>query len=161
VRIHSHRVKRTVPYDDLRKGRFNEPGRAYFVTSVLAEREKRYFSDFVCARCLVAEMRALTESRAVTSLAWVVMPDHIHWLFQLDGSLSLSSVLKTFKARSAHRVNAHLRRQGPLWQKAFHDHAIRQEEDVRQIARYIVANPVRAGLVERVGDYPHWDAAWL
>ncbi|MFB1510307.1 MAG: transposase [Thiocapsa sp. C3-sup] len=106
-------------------------------------------------------MRALTEYRAVMSLAWVVMPDHIHWLLQLDDSLSLPSVLKAFKARSAHRVNAYLRRQGPLWQKAFHDHAIRQEEDIRQIARYIVANRVRAGLVERVGDYPHWDAAWL
>jgi putative transposase len=29
------------------------------------------------------------------------------------------------------------------------------------IARYIVANPLRAGLVERLGDYPHWDAVWL
>ncbi|WP_374239357.1 transposase [Thiocapsa sp. C2-2m] len=53
-------------------------------------------------------MRALTEYRAVTSLAWVVMPDHIHWLLQLDDSLSLPSVLKAFKARSAHRVNANL-----------------------------------------------------
>ncbi|MFV3290267.1 transposase, partial [Pseudomonas sp. NY11955] len=29
------------------------------------------------------------------------------------------------------------------------------------VARYIVANPIRAGLVSRVGDYPHWDAVWL
>jgi len=29
------------------------------------------------------------------------------------------------------------------------------------MARYIVMNPKRAGLVERVGDYPHWDAIWL
>jgi len=29
------------------------------------------------------------------------------------------------------------------------------------IARYIVANPLRAGLVSRVGDYPLWDACWL
>jgi hypothetical protein len=35
------------------------------------------------------------------------------------------------------------------------------EEDLAQIARYVVLNPVRAGLVRRVGDYPHWDAAWL
>jgi hypothetical protein len=29
------------------------------------------------------------------------------------------------------------------------------------LARYVVANPVRAGLVQRVGQYPHWDAIWL
>ena len=32
---------------------------------------------------------------------------------------------------------------------------------LRDVARYIVANPLRAGLVERVGDYPYWDAVWL
>jgi hypothetical protein len=35
-----------MPYDDLRKGRYSEQQRAYFVTTVLAERERRYFADF-------------------------------------------------------------------------------------------------------------------
>lgn len=48
-----------------------------------------------------------------------------------------------------------------LWQKGFHDHAIRKEENIQQLARYIVANPLRAGLVEKIGDYPLWDAIWL
>jgi len=38
---------------------------------------------------------------------------------------------------------------------------MRKEEDLQALARYIVANPLRAGLVKRVGDYPHWDAMWL
>ncbi len=29
------------------------------------------------------------------------------------------------------------------------------------IARYIIANPLHAGLVKQVGDYPFWDAVWL
>lgn len=29
------------------------------------------------------------------------------------------------------------------------------------VARYIIANPIRAKLVRRVGDYPYWNAAWL
>jgi hypothetical protein len=48
-----------------------------------------------------------------------------------------------------------------LWQRAFYDHALRKDEDVRQIARYIIANPLRRGLVKDVGDYLLWDAAWL
>lgn len=150
-----------MPYDNLRKGRFSEQGRAYFITTILAEREKRYFSDFFCARFIATEMSTLHNSNAVNSLAWVVMPDHVHWLFQLGEIVSLSSAIKRFKAHSAHRVNNYLNRQGPLWQKAFYDHAVRNGEDVRQIARYIIANPLRAGLVENIGDYPHWDTIWL
>lgn len=159
MRIYSH--KDAMPYVDLTKGRYSENGRAYFITTVLAERERRYFDDFYCARLVVDEMRRLHERSAVDSLAWVVMPDHVHWLFQLGEAETLSSLIKGFKARSAHRVNRHLMRQGALWQKAFYDHALRKEEDVRDVARYIIANPLRAGLVEHIGDYPLWDAVWL
>ena len=148
-------------YDNLRKGRYSEGRRAYFITAVLAERENRFFSDLYCARRVVAEMRALHDDRSVNSLAWVIMPDHVHWLFQLGERLDLSAAVKRFKARSAHRVNAYLDRRGPLWQKAFYDRGIRDNEDIRGIARYIVANPLRAGLVETIGDYPLWDATWL
>ena len=106
-------------------------------------------------------MRALHDDEAVCSLAWVVMPDHVHWLFQLGEYMDLSAAIKRFKARSARRVNDYLHRQGALWQKSFYDHALRKDEDVQGVARYIVANPLRAGLVEHVGDYPLWDAIWL
>lgn len=48
-----------------------------------------------------------------------------------------------------------------VWQRGFHDRALRQEEDLIATARYVVANPLRAGLVDRIGDYPWWDAVWL
>jgi len=38
---------------------------------------------------------------------------------------------------------------------------LRNDEDLLDVARYVVANPVRAGLVPRVGDYPFWNAVWL
>ena len=83
------------------------------------------------------------------------MPDHLHWLMQLGETSPLSRVVHQVKSVSAHRLGR------PLWQAGFHDHVLRREEDVRQIARYIVSNPVRAGLVDRVGDWPHWDVVWL
>ncbi|MEW2970339.1 transposase, partial [Pseudomonas aeruginosa] len=39
--------------------------------------------------------------------------------------------------------------------------ALRKDEDVRVAARYIIANPIRAGLVRKAGEYPHWDCVWL
>ena len=44
--------------------------------------------------------------------------------------------------------------------KGYYDHALRKEENVQNIARYIVANPLRADLVKNVGDYPYWYAKW-
>ena len=49
----------------------------------------------------------------------------------------------------------------PIWQAGYYDHALRIEEDIQTVARYIVANPIRAGLVQKIADYPHWDAVWL
>lgn len=148
-------------YSELLKGRHSESGRIYFVTTVLARRDQPLFYDLTCAREVIHEMRRLHDQSLVSSLAWVVMPDHLHWLFQQGDAESLGVVMKKLKARSAQSINTCLKRTGPVWQKAYFDRAIRKEEDLRKIARYIIANPLRAGLVSSVKDYPHWDAAWL
>jgi REP element-mobilizing transposase RayT len=74
---------------------------------------------------------------------------------------TLPALMLSTKSYSARAVNAALNRRGPLWQRGFHDRAVRREEDLQAVARYIVANPLRAGLVRRVHDYPLWDAKWL
>jgi len=65
------------------------------------------------------------------------------------------------KGRSAHYINQRLKRHGQVWQKTYHDHALRKDEDVLKAARYIVANPLRKGLVDKIGNYPLWDAIWV
>jgi putative transposase len=150
-----------MPYDDLRKGRNSEPLRIYFVTTVLACRSEACFSDFQCARIAVSGIRDAHEAETADALAWVIMPDYVHWLFQLREDSSLSVVVKRYKAVTAQRINRLLGRKGSLWQRTFFDHAVRRDEDIQDIARYIVMNPLRAGLVERISEYPHWDAKWL
>jgi len=147
-------------YQNLQKGRSSESGRAYFITTVTQQRSP-LFTDLYCARIVINNMKYLDEIGWVKSLSWVVMPDHIHWLFQLGDINDLSVVIKHLKARIAKELNKKLNRSGGVWQKAFYDRAIRDNEDLQQLARYIVANPLRAGLVENIEDYPHWDALWL
>jgi len=88
------------------------------------------------------------------------MPDHVHWMFALE-ELTLGEVMRRFKTYSAHAVNRVHGNTGAIWQAGFHDHALRHEEDLRAVARYVVGNPVRSGLCRRVGDYPFWDAVWI
>ncbi|MDE2309671.1 MAG: transposase, partial [Betaproteobacteria bacterium] len=105
------------------------------------------------------------EDRAVLGdaamLAWVLMPDHAHWLIELSEHDVLSAVVNRIKSASARHANRVLERKGVLWSAAFHDHALRAEDDLLDTARYVVANPLRAGLVKNLGDYPFWNAIWL
>jgi REP element-mobilizing transposase RayT len=149
-----------MPYSELRKGRHSEPGHYYLITPTTADREP-WFEQLETASSVVAEMKRLHDESAVQSLAWVLMPYHLHWLFVLGERLTLAQVLNALKGRSARSINRHLCRTGPIWQSAYHDHALRSDENLRAVARYIVANPLRAGLVTKLGGYPHWDAAWL
>jgi REP element-mobilizing transposase RayT len=111
-------------------------------------------------RLLVHQLRDAQTQGLVKSLAWVVMPDHFHWLVELRNS-ALEDLALRVKSHTARNVNKALGRSGKFWQRGFHDRAIRYEEDLQSVARYIVANPVRAGLVRRVQDYPLWDALWV
>ena len=147
-------------YQDALAGRVSLPQQIYHITVCTHQREP-LFSHFQTGRLIAHEFKYVQETQSANSLAWVVMPDHVHWLMQLEETTSLAKVLKRFKGRSTHAVNHHLQRAGPLWQKGFHEHAVRQEEDLKQIARYIIANPLRASLVTKIGDYPLWDAIWL
>ena len=143
----------------LRSGRVSEANRAYLLTTVIYQRHPT-FQDWPLARLLIAEMRRLHDQQLVHSLAWVVMPDHLHWLVQLR-EMPLSKLVLQLKSRSAIAINKARNASDRVWQKGFHDHALRKEEELTTTARYIVANPLRAGLVKHIGDYPHWDAIWL
>ena len=89
------------------------------------------------------------------------MPDHLHWLFQLNENCTLSDTMKCLKARSARSINQYLNTEGQIWQRSYYDRGLRDGEDIKALSRYIVANPLRAGLVENIGEYSHWDAVWL
>jgi hypothetical protein len=43
-----------------------------------------------------------------------------------------------------------------LWQKGYYEHVLRDEEKTEVVVFYIIANPIRKGLVEKVMDYPFW-----
>ena len=122
---------------------------------------RAWFGDFLVA-CEAARAfhRPAVLGDAVL-LAWVLMPDHVHWLLQMGRGMPMEQVVARMKSASCVQANRVLARAGSLWQPAFHDRALRREDDLRSVARYNMANPLRAGLVRRVGDYPFWDCVWL
>jgi len=144
----------------LRKGRYTEPHRPYILTAVTYKR-KPFFSDLRNARTVIHAMRFLHHERRVASMAFVVMPDHFHWLITPYPGYSLASLMHSLKSWTANQLSRRYAISTPVWQPAYHDRALRQDEDIQKVARYIIANPLRAGLVHKIGHYPHWDAIWL
>ncbi|WP_252088391.1 transposase [Pseudomonas sp. MWU13-3659] len=143
----------------LRRGRYSETGRPYLLTTITRNRIP-LFTDLLLARTVIQQLRSSEQEGACQSLAWVLMPDHLHWLVELRKG-SLSSLMRAFKSRSScvlFRAGAVRQR---IWQPGFHDRALRKDDDIKAAARYIIGNPIRAGLVKRVGEYSHWDCVWL
>ncbi|MEH6579432.1 MAG: transposase [Amphritea sp.] len=147
-------------YDALRKGRVSLPGYGYFITTVTDQRSPLFF-DLALARITIREMRKIHNDGHLSSLAWVLMPDHLHWLIQLGDTENLSQVVGRFKANSARALNRARGCNYAVWQRGYYDRALRPNESELETARYIVANPLRAKLVEDIGQYPHWDAIWV
>ncbi len=145
---------------DLRKGRHNEPNRIYLLTTKTWQGEL-LFNEWSVSRIVIHALRNQVETNQVESLAFVVMPDHLHWLIVLQGNTTLATLMRSVKGCSSRRINQLRGKSQPVWQDGYHDHAVREDEELVHIARYIVANPLRAGLVKRIGDYPFWDAKWL
>ena len=144
----------------LRKGRFTEVYRPYLLTTATKDR-RPLFADVYVARSVILAMRYLHIMNKVESQAYVVMPDHIHWLCIPPQNATLSAIMHSLKSWTANELKSHHNIQGQIWQTAFHDRAVREGEDIRSVARYIISNPLRAGLANNIGDYPHWDAVWL
>ncbi len=142
-----------------RVGRYSEHNRIYHVVTKTQGNEP-LLEPFSSARIVIDMLRQQQDQNYATSLAFVVMPDHLHWLMQLTGERDLSVCVNAVKSGSTRRINASTCRSGKLWQKGFYDHALRADEDIPAIARYIIANPVRAGIVKSVWEFSHWDAIW-
>lgn len=144
----------------LRRARASIPGQIYLVTFTTHQRQD-IFRDREHATCLAKCLHGLSLWQDTQLIAWVLMPDHMHLLVRISGKDSLQAMVQKVKSNTAREIKSFDLGIGQVWANAFHDRALRRDEDIRDAARYVVLNPVRAGLVRRVGDYPYWDAMFL
>jgi REP element-mobilizing transposase RayT len=100
-------------------------------------------------------------ARTAHILAFCVMPDHVHVLLSLRSEeRTLSRWVGDVKRWVSRQAGNDGIRVG--WQKGFFERVLRTQEDLLATARYIVANPVRAGIVASPSYYPwcgsfEWD----
>ena len=145
---------------ELRRGRVSQADAIYSITAVTYERQT-IFDDFGSARLLIQTLRQSQLEKQSETIGFVLMPDHLHWMVRLHHSIKLSRLMMIIKGRSARQINLYRNNKQPIWQKGYYDHCVRDDEDLIKNMRYIVANPLRAGLVSTLRHYPHWDSVFL
>jgi putative transposase len=127
--------------------------RQYFLTFCTYSRIRCFVTDDAVATVRTQVERAAAE-QDIALIAYCYMPDHVHFL--AEGKAENSDCLQ-FIARGKQFSGYHYRAKfnHRLWQRYGYEHALRSHEEAISVARYIMENPVRAGLVERIEDYPY------
>ena len=125
----------------------------YFLTFCTYARRDT-FRDADIAPGVATQLRLTARELGFAILAYCLMPDHVHLL--VEGTTDDADLRRFVKRLKQRTGQAYARRTAsPLWQEGYFDRVLRAEEDSLAIARYIVENPVRAGLVQVASDYPY------
>ncbi len=114
--------------------------------------------------CTVQESLLTFDSRRYRLLAWVVMPNHVHALFQPIHEWTVAKIVASWKKFTARKICGY-RRNGtagpgdPVWHREYWDRFIRDQNHLLQAIAYIHLNPVKAGLVPVAEDW-RWSSAF-
>ncbi len=96
-------------------------------------------------------------------ICYTIMPNHVHLVIyplknKNNNFFSLAAILKWHKNYTALKANKVLKRSGRFWHHENYDHFIRNEKELNKIINYIVYNPVKGKLVNKITDWPY---TWL
>ena len=156
-----HPGKRTMPH----YLRSKQKGGTFFFTVVTQQRRNLLLRASVLKA--LRESFAEIQSRDPFTLnAWVILPDHLHCIWTLrDGDSEFSYKWSLIKAGVTRRllaadsfipetaVSRNKRREGPVWQRRFWEHRIRDEIDLFHHLDYIHHNPVKHGMASTAREW--------
>jgi len=97
------------------------------------------------------------------------MPNHVHLLVEFvvaghfmhrgkTAKYPAADALRLLKGSTARSCNLLLKRSGPFWHHESYDHYVRDEPELERIIKYILCNPVKAGLIE---DWKTWEFTFI
>jgi REP element-mobilizing transposase RayT len=144
---------------DLRKHRFSQPGFGYLITKCPRRPLPFPLSDAPAADAIIRSIRWHQERELAHLLAFVVMPDHVHWAFVLGSDRTLGELMKGFSSVTSREIRCAMNLPCPhLWQQEYHDQGLRSIEQSWRKVQYIHENPIRRNLCSDPSQWP-WSTA--
>jgi putative transposase len=124
-------------------------GSWFFITLCCQKRRINQLCLPDVSKILLADWAFYHESQRWVLHLLLLMPDHLHLIAGFPKVESMSNVVRDWKRLTR-------RRAGIEWQRNYFDHRVRPDEGLQQKSEYIRENPVRAGLVKKAADWPHF-----
>ena len=150
-----------MPYKPVPRLReFSYAGLYRYSLTICTHRRQAVFTNREAVDLVVSQLLQSASRSAFAVIAYCFMPDHLHLLVEgTDDEAALREFARVFKQRSAYHWKAAF---GTLlWQRSYFEHVLRDGESPVKTARYILANPLRGGLVSRIEDYPYLGSATM
>jgi len=119
----------------------------WFLTLCCAKRGRNSLAHQPVADQLLRSVRHRMNAGQWYPHLWLLMPDHLHALVSFSEEVRMKATVAAWKRWTARNL-------GIPWQRDFFDHRLRRDESYQEKYEYILQNPVRAGLVHRVEDWP-------
>ena len=137
-------------YRALRHGRHSRDGVEYFVTFCTDQRQTVLASE-AAAPVILAEIQKMETEGIWVMRCAVIMPDHVHMLFQLGSSLTLGRAIARLKSKSLLGLKVG---GGSHWQAGYFEHRLRPDENPLPLFLHIHLNPYKAGLLPASSVWP-------
>ena len=126
--------------------------RTFFVTTRTAG-GRSLFQATRMAELFIDVLRSNVKAGRFTIHDFVVMPNHVHVLMTVPGSVTLEKTMQFIKGGFSFRAKRELGFPGEIWQRGFSDVRVVDESSLRQHSAYIDNNPVKAGLASVPEEY--------
>lgn len=153
---------RSIKQDNLRLHRQTIPGATYAIVKnagdlyrpIIPDPYQRLWHAVEC-RIISDTIIWLAEHQRWHPITYVIMPDHIHILFELGLTHTLGSVMASFSKYTTREINRLNGWRGAFWQPCYYDRRIRTLQEYVNQVRYVRRNPVRKGYVKQFEDWPY------
>ena len=125
----------------------------YFATICTRERSTTFANPPIALNA-IAQLRTIAVEQRFAIYAYCLMPDHLHFVvFGTTDDADFRSFVTRFKQATGfdyRRLTGEF-----LWQPGFHERILRNDEATESVVRYVLENPIRAGLARELGEYPY------
>ena len=104
----------------------------------------------------LSEMKRVQENHVIVFKAWVILPDHIHWVIK-PNKADYSKVVSSFKRgfNLEYKRGGYQKLREKNWHPRFWEHTVRDEDDYSRCVDYVNFNPVKHGYVTTPNEWEH------
>jgi putative transposase len=129
------------------------PRRVFFATTKTSM-GRRLLQSERNAELLIDVLRSLVAESKLILHDFVIMPDHIHLLFEVGSDMTVEKAMQLVKGRFSYRLTKEHGYEGEVWQRGFSEVQVMNRLGMDKYHNYIAANPVNARLANSADEYP-------